>query len=136
MSITQGRIPKEWKLANVAPIFKEGLKHLAENYRPISLACVLCRIMESLRDVIMAHLRGNNLLSPKQHGFICDRSSVTKLLCYPDKCAKAIVEGNVVDTVFLDFMKAFDTVPHMRLMGKLKSYGVEGNIVKWITNLT
>ena len=70
-SIEQGRIPKEWKLANIAPIFKKGSKHLAENYRPISLTCVLCRIMESfLRDIIMDHLRGNNLLSPKQHGFM------------------------------------------------------------------
>ena len=81
----------------------------------------------------MVHLRGNNLLSLKQHGFICGRSTVTKLLCCVDKCAKAIVEGNVVDTVYLDFMKAFDTVSHMRLMGKLKTYGVEGNIAKWIT---
>ena len=63
----------------------------------------------------------------------CGRSTVTQLLCYLDKCVKAIVEGNVVDTVYLDFMKAFDTVPHMRLMGKLKAYGVEGNIAKWIT---
>ena len=133
-SIEQGRIPKEWKLANIAPIFKKGSKHLAENYRPISLTCVLCRIMESfLRDIIMDHLRGNNLLSPKQHGFICGRSTVTQLLCYLDKCVKAIVEGNVVDTVYLDFMKAFDTVPHMRLVGKLKAYGIEGNIAKWIT---
>ena len=76
--------------------------------------------MESFfRDVIMAHLRGNNLLSPKQHGFICGRSTVTQLLCYLDKCAE-----NVVDTVYLDFMKAFDTAPHMRLMG---------HIAKWIT---
>ena len=70
-SIEQGRIPKEWKLANIAPIFKKGSKHLAENYRPFSLTCVLCRIMESfLRDIIMDHLHGNNLLSPKQHGFL------------------------------------------------------------------
>ena len=114
MSITKGRIPTEWKLANVAPIFKKGLKHLAEIYRPISLTCILCIITESfLRDVIMVHLRGNYLLSPKQHGFICGRSTVTQLLCNLDKSAKAIVEGNVVDTVYLDFMKAFDTVPHM-----------------------
>ena len=119
MSITQGHIPKEWKVANVAPIFKKVLKHLAENYTPISLTCVLYRIMESfLRDVMIVHLRENNFLSPRQHGFICGRSTVTQLLSYLDKCAKAIVEGSVVDTVYLEFMKAFDTVPYMRLMGK------------------
>ena len=64
---------------------------------------------------------------------LCGRSTVTQLLCYLDKCVKAIVEGNVVDTGYLDFIKAFDTVPHMRLKGKLKAYGVEGNIAKWIT---
>ena len=73
----------------------------------------------------MVHLPGNNLLSPKQH--------VTQLLCFLDKCAKAIVEGNVVDTVYPDFMKAFDTVSYMRSVGKLKAYGVEGNIATWIT---
>ena len=81
----------------------------------------------------MVHLRGNNLLSPKQHGFIWGRSTVTQLLCYLDKCVNAIVEGNVLDTVCLDFMKAFDTVPPA-IDGYTKGlWCLEGNIAKWIT---
>ena len=135
MTINRGYIPKEWKRANITPIFKKGSKSNAGNYRPISLTSVICRVMESfLRDEIMLHLLENKLLSPKQHGFISGRSTVTQLLNYLDKCAKAAAEGNVIDTIYLDFMKAFDTVPHKRLMGKLKVYGIDGNIRKWITD--
>ena len=49
-----------------------------------------------------------------------------------DVCIENIVEGGIVDTIYLDFAKAFDTVPHHRLMGKLDSYGIKGNIHKWI----
>ena len=71
LSISSGIIPNEWKLANVTPVFKKGSKHIPGNYRPISLTCIICRIMESfLKNAIMAHLVENNLLSPRQHGFI------------------------------------------------------------------
>ena len=127
-------LPQEWKLANVSPIFKKGSKHLPENYRPICLTSVLCRVLESiLKDAMMEYLLGNKLLSARQHGFICGRSTVTQLLHYLDLCAKDIAEGYVVDTVYLDFMKAFDTVPHRRLIGKLKSYGIKGEILNWIS---
>ena len=133
-SIRSGRIPKEWKLANVVPVFKKGSKTIPGNYRPISLTCVLCRIMESfLKDTIMDHLLQNKLLSTRQHGFISGRSTVTQLLSYLDSCILNITNGDVVDVVYLDFQKAFDTVPHARLMKKLQAYGIEGEILAWIT---
>ena len=70
----------------------------------------------------------NNLLSTKQYGFISGRSTVTQLLGFLDVCMDRIVKGEIVDTIYLDFAKAFDTVPHRRLMGKLESYGIKGNI--------
>ena len=73
----------------------------------------------------------NNLLSSNQHGFISSRSTVTQLLNYLDKCAESIVDGKVVDTIYLHFEKAFDTVPHQRLVGKLKVYGIHGDLIKW-----
>ena len=134
LSIESGRIPREWKSANITPVFKKGSKNIAGNYRPISLTCVLCRIMESfLKDAIMEHLLDNNLLSPRQHGFISGRSTVTQLLSYLDSCIQDIVNGDVVDVVYLDFQKAFDTVPHARLVKKLEAYGIEGQILTWIT---
>ena len=81
--------------------------------------------MESfVRDVIVRHLLEQKLLSAKQHGFISGRSTTTQLLYYLDECMKSIAEGDVVDAIYLDFSKAFDTVPHRRLVGKLEAYGI------------
>ena len=80
----------------------------------------------------MTHMRAKNLLSSKQSGFINGRSTTTKLLSYLDKCIDIIVSGGVVDTIYFDFAKTFDSVPHERLLGKLKSYGINGNFLEWI----
>ena len=134
LSIKSGMIPREWKLANVVPVYKKGSKSVPGNYRPISLTCVLCRVMESfLKDTIMEHLLENNLLSTRQHGFISGRSTVTQLLSYLDSCVKNVADGEIVDVVYLDFQKAFDTVPHARLLKKLHSYGIDGELLAWIT---
>ena len=133
-SLRSGKIPKEWKSATIAAVFKKGSRSIPGNYRPISLTCVLCRIMESfLKDAIMKHLLENNLLSPRQYGFINGRSTVTQLLSYLDSCATKIAKGEVVDVVYLDFQKAFDTVPHARLIKKLEAYGIDGEMLSWIT---
>jgi ribonuclease P/MRP protein subunit RPP40 len=132
-TMESGDLPLDWKRAYVSPIFKKGSKNHAENYRPISLTSVICKLMEIfIKQVIMQHLVDQNLLSPKQYGFISGRSTTTQLLNYLDKCIEKIVMGGVVDTIYLDFSKAFDCVPHRRLIGKLESYGVTGNILKWI----
>ena len=133
LTLKTGKIPEDWKKAIISPIFKKGSKHLASNYRPISLTSVLCKILESfVRDVLLRHLIDNNLLSKKQHGFINGRSTVTQLLNYLDKCAQSVSKGKVVDAIYLDFEKAFDTVSHRRLIGKLESYGVEGDLLRWV----
>ena len=91
--------------------------------------------MESfVRDSVMKHLLQNNLLSSKQHGFISGRSTITQLLNYLDKCAQSVALGSVVDAIYLDFEKAFDTVPHRRLLGKLEAYGIRGDILRWIND--
>ena len=134
LSLKSGKVPREWKLANVVPVFKKGSKSIPANYRPISLTCVMCRIMESfLKDTLMEHLVNNNLLSPRQHGFISGRSTVTQLLSYLDSCIGDIVNGDVVDVVYLDFQKAFEPVPHVRLIKKLIAYGIGGELLAWIT---
>ena len=114
-SLSSGVLPCDWKLADVSPIFKKGAKNLAENYRPISLTSIACRILEKIiKNNIMDHLTREKLLSPKQHGFVNGRSTVTQLLNYLDRAADAIAEGKVVDVIYFDFAKAFDTVPHRR----------------------
>ena len=64
----------------------------------------------------MQHLIENKLLSAKQFGFIPGRSTTTQLLYYLDKCVQTIADGGVVDAIYFDFSKAFDTVPHRRLV--------------------
>ena len=116
-------------------MYKKGSRSHAENYRPISLTCSLCKIMEKfVRGKVMTHLLENKLLTNKQYGFISGRSTTIQLLNYLDSCVKKIVDSNVVDVIYLDFAKALDTVPHRRLIGKLESYGISGNLLGWISD--
>ena len=133
VSIEHGILPQDWKNAFVSPIFKKGARNLAENYRPISLTSIACKLMEKLvKDAVLEYLVEHDLLSKKQFGFISGRSTVTQLLQYLDKCAAVIASGGVVDSIYFDFSKAFDTVPHRRLSAKMEAYGIKGKLLKWI----
>ena len=111
-----GSLPQDWKKAFVSPIYKKDARNVAENYRPISLTSVVCKLMEKfVKDAVLNHLIENNLLSTKQFGFVRGRSTFTQLLRYLDQCAEIITNGGIVDSVYFDFSKAFGTVPHRRL---------------------
>ena len=134
-SIELGRIPIKWKTAEVKPIFKKGVKSNPGNYRPVSLTSIVCKIFEFfIRDALYNHFVNNNLLSPHQFGFCKGRSCVTQLLNTIDYWYYYIDRNIPVDAIYLDFRKAFDTVPHKRLIHKLQGYGVSGNILSWITD--
>ena len=135
LSMASGSIPAEWKKAEVRPIFKKGSRHKvkAENYRPVSLTSILCKLLETLvREVVLKHLTECDLLASEQYGFVAGRSTALQLLLYLDKMTEIVEGGGVVDSIYLDFSKAFDTVPHRRLLGKLDSLGVRGELLKWI----
>ena len=75
------RIPKEWKDGHITPIHKKGNKHMAENYRPVCLTVICCKLMESiLKDAMYSHLIRNNLINSNQHGFLSGRSTSTQLI--------------------------------------------------------
>ena len=133
-SMDEGRLPSIWKKANVVPIYKnKGDKKMPNNYRPVSLTCILCKIMESIiRDELVQYLTENKYLSENQHGFMSKRSCTTNLLATLDAWTEILDNGNPVDTIYLDFAKAFDSVPHIRLMEKVKSYGVCSQLFNWI----
>ncbi|MEW8548552.1 MAG: reverse transcriptase domain-containing protein [Candidatus Thiodiazotropha sp.] len=132
-SLKETELPQIWKQANVTAIYKKGDKTKPENYRPISLTSVPCKLMERLiRDELVEHMSRNNFFSPFQHGFISGKSCVTQLLEFLDEITEALDQGEDIDIIYLDFSKAFDKVPHKRLMKKLWGYGIRGKIHKWI----
>ena len=132
-SLAVGELSKEWKQGRISAIFKKGNRKNAGNYRPVSLTSIIGKCMEQcVKDHIVNHMIRNKLFSTQQFGFIKSRSTVLQLLNVIDSWNKALDRGETVDVVYLDFMKAFDTVPHKRLIGKLKSYGIEYYTLRWI----
>jgi len=133
-SMRSGIVPQDWRLANVTPIFKKGSKSKPENYRPVSLTSICCKLMESIiRDQLVNHLKFNNLIKSSQHGFMKNKSCTTNLLEFLDRVTTLIEDGDSVDVIYLDFSKAFDKVPINRLLDKIKAHNIRGNVHKWIT---
>ena len=80
-SISQGTVPSDWKLANVVPIFKKGSKSCPSSYRPVSLTCICCKILEHIiYSSIWYHLEDHNIICDEQHGFRSGRSCETQVL--------------------------------------------------------
>ena len=135
-SLSEGILPNEWKLANVTStcIFKSGDKTKSSYYRPISITSILCRMLESIiKSAIMEHCKDSNIFTDSQYGFRERGGCILQLLTVSDAWSKYIDSDIPVDTVFLDFKKAFDSVPHKRLLYKLERLGVSGNVLKWIS---
>ena len=127
-SLEQMKIPHPWKQAKICAIFKKGNKKVASNYRPVSLTAMICKIMESIIRNYIKFMQDNRLFSNKQYRFISGRSTSLPLLTVLEEWTKALDEGLSVDCIYMDYRKAFDTVPHKRLLGKLKSYGFSDQI--------
>ncbi len=132
-SLMTGQVPDLWKLGNIVAIFKKGDKKEPGNYRPVSLTSVICKLMEKLvRNQIVDHMKENKLFSKKQFGFIAGRSTTLQLLKVMDEWTEILDAGGTLDAVYMDFMKAFDKVPHRRLIQKMKSYGISERITNWV----
>jgi len=82
----------------------------------------------------MEHFVSNNLFTNRQFGFLKGRSTVTQLLQILDDCREALELGGRIDVIYTDFEKAFDKVPHKRLISKLKAYKIHYSIIDWINN--
>lgn len=130
-------LPEDWKRAVVTPIYKKRDKSLPKNYRPISLTCISCKVMEHI--VLSARSKhfsnNNNIITPHQHGFCKGFSTLTQLITVLDDWFSSHDKRKRTDVLLLDFAKAFDTVPHQRLLHKLHFCGVRNKTLKWIKSI-
>ncbi|KAK3101568.1 hypothetical protein FSP39_004535 [Pinctada imbricata] len=133
LSFEQSQLPTDWKNANITAIHKKGDKDLPSNYRPISLTSIVCKTMEKLiRDEIVRHMETNNLFTKHQYGFRKGYSCATQLIGVIDEWTRLLDNRDEIDVIYLDFQKAFDTVPHARLLNKLYAYGIRGKVHAWL----
>ena len=134
-TLVQGIIPLAWKNAFVSPVFKKGKRSDPSNYRPISLTSIACKVLEHvIHSTIIRHLENFNILSNFQHGFRKKRSCESQLLLTVHDLALGLNRRAQIDAVLLDFSKAFDKVPHQRLLKKLHYYGIRGKTLEWIAS--
>ena len=130
LSLVEGKLPTEWKDALVVPVHKKGKKEDVTNYRPITLLCVVSKVLERC---MFKHFKDFfcPLFDNAQHGFLQGRSTVTQLLAFYHEIGHSLDKGLQLDIVYLDLAKAFDSVSHQRLLLKLSRYGVSGKRLQW-----
>ena len=133
-SMTEGNLPSEWKEAHVKPLFKKRKRAYPADYRPVSLTSLGCKLLEIIIKVdITKHLVEKlGLITDDQLGFREGRSCCTKLLQIMEIWREMYDHGKAWDCVYRYFAKAFDSVPHKRLLNELHDYGITGKLLKWV----
>ena len=118
-------MPEDWRKANVTPIFKKGKKEDLGNYRPVSLTSIPGKMMDQLilEVIIIKQVEEKKIIRSSQHGFTKGKSCLTNLTAFYDGMTGWVDEGRAMDVVYLYFSKAFDTVSHDTLLGKLRVGG-------------
>ena len=125
--------PEEWTIAQVPPLHKEGVWNDINNHRPISILHTLSKILEKhVANSLLKFLRDNNLIYNLQSAFRTSHSTETALIRLTDEILLNMDKDEVTGLVFIDFLKAFDTVDHKLLLRKLAIYGASDAAVSWI----
>ena len=133
LSLAEGHIPKDWKLARVTPVFKNcGSQEDPSNFRPISVVPTVTKIFEKcIKSQFLAYLTDNNLLCPQQFAYLKHHSTATALHSLADKWLDNINNKQVNGICQLDLSKGFDTVNIDILLHKLVKYGVSAHSITW-----
>ena len=105
ISLSSSYFFQKWKMANVFPIHKKDYHTLTQNYRPISLLCILSKVFE--RCVFNYSFLSSQLYH-QQHGFQRGKSTTSQLLLVYQEIVTSLSKGNEVDVIYLDFTNAFD----------------------------
>ena len=129
-----GILPSQWKLANVVPVFKKGEKNDVQNYRPISLTCLITKVTERIVYDELLHLTLNKIDS-RQHGFLNNKSCSTNMISFVESIISTFNEKNPTAIIYFDFAKAFDSVNHDLILNKLKkNFDIDGRLLKFFVN--
>ena len=136
MSLKTGKVPEIFKTAHITPILKPGQpKSKPESYRPVSLTSHLIKTFERIvKKYLQNHLEYHMKISHAQHGFRQRRSCLSQLLEHYEYILQGLEQGLNVDTVYLDFSKAFDKVDKGILCQRMKDKGICGNLGIWLHN--
>ena len=119
--------------ANVVPVYKRGDRQTPSNYRPISLTSIVVKTMERIiHSEVISTLEAHHLISTHQYGFRRGLSTSHLLLEAVNDWGKALQCRDSCHCLLLDFAKAFDSVPHQRLLLRLQNLGVCGQLLRWI----
>ena len=129
-SINSGTIPSEWKIHKVIPVHKSGDKTSVTNYCPISLPCIMSKVLERLIYDKIIDLVATSI-TPLQYGFQRGSSTLQQLLVY---FHQLITSKEEIDAIYIDFHKAFDSVPHNELLIKLWNMGITGTLWRWFAS--
>ena len=133
LSIFNHAIPSEWKHHSITPIFKSGERTSVNNYRPVSLLCIASKVLERLiYNYLCKFIISNDIISQFQFGFLKHRFTTQQLLVYLDRVYHILNSNDGCDVIYLDFKKAFDTVPHHELLSKIWNIGITGSVWLWI----
>ena len=111
LTLTQHYIPNEWRIHRITPVFKNGDKSQAKNYRPISLLCSVSKVLERIiYDKIIDFV--SSKISTVQYGFLPNHSAVQQLLTMLECIFKAYDMSSQTDIIFWT-LKRHLTVFHM-----------------------
>ena len=133
--INKGKFPAYWKQSDITPIHKEGNKATINMYRPINCLCCLSKVFEKLMfNKLYEHVKGT--LHNSQFGFRPQRSAITQMLCFLDQLYKEYdsIAHDEFFFFYLDFQKAFDTIPHHSVVSILSESGIGGKALSLIAN--
>lgn len=135
-SLTTGQCPALFKQSFIKPVWKKkGSRTDLSNYRPITLCSSLAKVLEKIiTKEILSHCQRNELISPLQYGFMPNRSLTSQLLLCLNDWTKITAAKKPCFIVYLDFKKAFDTVCHSKLICRLRSLGIDGQVLSWMCN--
>jgi len=121
---------KEWRLHLITLIYKSGNKSSVKTYRPISLLCIISKILERIAyEKIISFVSSH--ISSYQFGFRQNHSTFQQLFIFLNCIYESLGSTTQIGVIYLDFKKAFDSVVHNELLLKFWSFGIQGNLWKW-----